>query len=174
MSTTIAENKRFRKAVLPVRPWVVATTFALSLIGLALSVDLTIAHFEGAQILACGMRGTFNCEAVTTSPQSYFLGVPVAILGLSNYVMMTALNPPWGWRVKSYWLHVARFVISVGSMCFVLWLVSAELLIIDHICIYCTGVHIVTFALLIVLSRVSPVQLSWSRPTGNRVTRDHL
>jgi uncharacterized membrane protein len=48
-------------------------------------------------------------------------------------------------------------------MCFVLWLISAELLIIDNICLYCTGVHIVTFALLVVLSRVSPAQLGWNR-----------
>jgi uncharacterized membrane protein len=56
---------------------------------------------------------------------------------------------------------VARFVIALISMCFVLWLVYAELIIIDHICLYCTGVHIVTFALLIVLTRVSPAQLGW-------------
>jgi uncharacterized membrane protein len=38
-------------------------------------------------------------------------------------------------------------------MGFVLWLVAAELLIIDHICLWCTGVHVVTFALLLVVSR---------------------
>jgi uncharacterized membrane protein len=48
-------------------------------------------------------------------------------------------------------------------MIFVLWLVSAELLIINNICYYCTGVHIVTFILLVVLSRVSPTQLGWNR-----------
>jgi uncharacterized membrane protein len=48
-------------------------------------------------------------------------------------------------------------------MCFVLWLVTAEFVIIDNICLYCTGVHIVTFALLIVLTRVSPAQLGWVR-----------
>jgi uncharacterized membrane protein len=43
----------------------------------------------------------------------------------------------------------------------VLWLLYAELIIIDNLCLYCTGVHIVTFALLIVLTRVSPAQLGW-------------
>jgi uncharacterized membrane protein len=56
-----------------------------------------------------------------------------------------------------------RFVLAIGAMCFVLWLISAELLIIDNICLYCTGVHIVTFALLVVLSRVCPTQLGWNR-----------
>ena len=48
-------------------------------------------------------------------------------------------------------------------MCFVLWLVYAEVIIIGNICEYCTGVHLMTFALLIVLTRVSPAQLGWSR-----------
>jgi uncharacterized membrane protein len=36
-------------------------------------------------------------------------------------------------------------------MAFVLWLVAAELLIIKNICLYCTGVHVVTFLLLILI-----------------------
>ncbi len=146
----------------PVATWAIYTTFALSLVGLAVSIYLTITHFE-PQALLCSGTGTIDCAAVTTSAQSYFLGVPVAILGLSTYVVLTALNSPWGWRAKWYWLQVARFVITIASMGFVLWLVYAELIIIDHICIYCTSVHVITFALLIVLTRVSPEQLGWSR-----------
>jgi uncharacterized membrane protein len=98
---------------------------------------------------------------VTTSAQSRLLGIPVAFLGLGTYVVMTALNSPWGWRAKNYWIHVARFAIAIVSMCFVLWLLYAELIIIDNLCLYCTGVHFVTFALLIVLTQVSPAQLGW-------------
>jgi uncharacterized membrane protein len=142
--------------------WAVTTTFLLSLLGLAISTYLTITHFE-PQDLFCTGTGVINCAAVTTSAQSRLLGIPVAFLGLGTYLVMTVLNSPWGWRAKNYWLHVARFVIAIVSMAFVLWLVYAELIIIDHICLYCTGVHIVTFALLIVLTRVSPAQLGWSR-----------
>ena len=87
----------------------------------------------------------------------------MAFLGLATYLAMVALNSPWGWRARAYWIHVTRFVLTVVAMCFVLWLVYAELIIINHICEYCTGVHIVTFALLIVLTRVSPTQLGWAR-----------
>jgi uncharacterized membrane protein len=87
----------------------------------------------------------------------------VAFLGLGTYVVMTVLNSPWMWRAKNYWIHVARYVISVVSMCFVLWLLTAELLIIKSLCLYCTGVHIVTFALFIVLTQVSLAQLGWVR-----------
>lgn len=142
--------------------WAVATTFVLSLIGLALATYLTITHFE-PQDLFCAGNGFINCGAVTTSAQSRLLGIPVAFLGLGTYVVMTALNSPWGWRAKNYWIHVARFVIAILSMCFVLWLIFAELIIIDNLCLYCTGVHVVTFALFVVLVRVSPAQLGWVR-----------
>lgn len=140
--------------------WAVASTFILSLIGVAISTYLTITHFR-PQDLFCSGGGFVNCEAVTTSAESRFLGIPVAFLGLGTYVVMTVLNSPWMWRAKNYWIHVARFALSIVSMCFVLWLVSAELIIIGNICLYCTGVHIVTFAILIILTRVSPTQLGW-------------
>ena len=140
--------------------WAVVTTFVLSLIGLAVSTYLTITHFQKAD-LVCSTTGTFNCLKVTSSAQSRFLGIPVAFLGLGTYLVMCVLNSPWGWRAKWYWWHVARFVLAIISMCFVLWLIIAEVAIIGNICEYCTVVHIVTFTLLIVLTRVSPAQLGW-------------
>lgn len=141
--------------------WAVVTSLVLSLAGLAISIYLTYTHFQ-PQALVCSGNGVVNCAVVTTSPQSYFLGVPVAILGLAQYVVMTALCTPWAWRSRLYALHLARLVLGAGAMAFVLWLLAAELLIIDHICLWCTGVHVVTFALLVVLARVSPAQLGWT------------
>ena len=55
-----------------------------------------------------------------------------------------------------------RRSVLVGIV-FVLYLVYTELFTLNAICLYCTAVHIVTFALLIVLTRVSPAQLGWAR-----------
>lgn len=144
-------------------PWAIYTTFLLSLVGLALSVYLTNAHFNGAQDLFCSDSGFVNCTKVTTSAQSYFLHIPVSVLGLCGYFVLCVLNSPWGWHRKNYWVHVARFVIMICSMAFVLWLVAAELLIIKNICLYCTGVHVVTFLLFVVMTIVCPAQLGWDR-----------
>lgn len=145
-----------------VAPWVKIVTLSLSLIGLTLSIYLTITHFQPA-LLACTDTGAINCAKVTTSAQSEILGVPVAILGLANYLVMTGLNTPWAWNAKARWVHLARFFLAVASMCFVLWLIAAEIEIIGAICLYCTGVHVTTFVLLIVLTRVSPTQLGWTK-----------
>ncbi|HEY1762580.1 MAG TPA: vitamin K epoxide reductase family protein [Acidimicrobiales bacterium] len=142
--------------------WAKIATLVLSLIGLALSVYLTITHFQ-PQALVCSGTGFIDCAKVTTSAQSEILGIPVAILGLANYTVMTAFNTPWAWRATSRWVHVARFALGVISMCFVLWLLYAELIIIGNICIYCTGVHVTTFLLFVVLMSVCPAQLGWTR-----------
>lgn len=154
------------KSELQVPRWAEVVTFLLSLIGLGLSIYLTIAHFAGAQILACTNSGFLNCTKVTTSTQSYFLGIPVTILGLANYGVMSVINSPWAWRSRRQWLHVTRFVLAIAAMCFVLWLVYAEFIIINSICLYCTGVHVTTFLLLIVLTMVSPTQLGWTRSSA--------
>ena len=138
---------------------VVYSTFALSLVGLGIAAYLTFTHFEGNKFLACSTTGLFNCDTVTSSPQSYFLGMPVAVVGLVGYAVLAVLNSPWGWRAPWYALHVARVAIVAGSMAFVLWLVAAELLYVDHICEWCTGVHVVTFLLFVIIARVAPRQL---------------
>ena len=149
------------RQVEPVARWARVTTLVLSLLGMAVSTYLTIEHFGHSNLLICPRNTLFNCESVTTSAQSYFLGIPVAVLGLLSFVVMTALNSPWALAAKEYWIHVVRFLLAIGSMGFVLWLITAELVIIDHICLYCTAVHIITFALLIVLTQVAPKQLGW-------------
>ncbi len=147
----------------PVPRWAIYLSWTLSLIGVGLATYLTIGHFESKTFLACPDTGLINCAKVTTSAQSHFLGVPVAVLGLGNFVVLAVLTSPWLWRARNYWIHVARFLLVIASMAFVLWLLYAELIIIDNICLYCTGVHVVTFALFVVLVRVCPIQLGWSR-----------
>lgn len=145
----------------PVSRSVVVSTFLLSLIGLGISGYLTFTHFEGTRFLACSTSGILNCSTVTTSPESYVLGVPVAIIGLVGYLVIASLNSPWAWRSGHRAVHVARVVVVIASMGFVIWLIAAELLYINHICEWCSGVHLVTFALFVILARVAPRQLGW-------------
>jgi uncharacterized membrane protein len=141
----------------------VVVTFTLSLIGLGVAIFLTIAHYTSTSILACSSTGTIDCAAVTTSAQSVILGVPVAVLGVVNFVAMVVLNSPWAWFAKSPLVHKARIVLVGVSMAFVLWLVYAELIIINHICLYCTSVHVITFALFIIVCLMNPIRINGIR-----------
>jgi uncharacterized membrane protein len=134
------------------------TALVLSLLGLADATYLTITHFQ-KHLLECPTHGFIDCLQVTTSPQSEILGIPVAVLGLAFFVAMTVINLPPLWRttdVRVAWLRLAMAVSGVG---FILYLIYAELFIIKAICEYCTGVHIVTFALFVLVVATFPSML---------------
>ena len=119
--------------------------------GLAVSIYLTIAHFNTSVTLACPATSTVNCEKVTTSPQSYAFGIPVAVLGLAFYVFLAVVNSPWAWRITWPPLRWARVGSMVVGILFVLYLIYAELFSIGAICLWCTSVHVITFALFVLI-----------------------
>ena len=143
-------------------PLLVWASFALALIGLAISGYMTFEHYTGNTTLACTEGGLFNCAAVTTSKYAYILHIPVAVLGLVQFVTMAALCSPWAWRAKERWIHIARFAFAVLGMLTVLWLLTVELAILGELCVYCTGVHVVTFTLFVLVIVSVPRMLGWT------------
>jgi uncharacterized membrane protein len=149
--------------------WLPVAALVLSVVGLGVSIYLTIAHLTNAGILVCSNNGLVNCAAVTTSPESKLFGVfPVAELGLAFYVLMVALNSPWAWQPTWAWLPnrarrfgsawrlpVLTWRIRLGSVVigiiFVLYLIYTELVTLRAICLWCTAVHVVTFLLFVLL-----------------------
>jgi len=127
--------------------WFQLVTFGLALAGLGVSIYLTIAHFTQSALLGCSESGLVNCTRVTTSPQSYVFGIPVAVLGLVFYVFAVAIMSPWAWRWARREVYLIRLAAMVAGIGFVLYLLYAELFIIGSICLYCTSVHAITFLL---------------------------
>lgn len=151
----------------PVEPpavWRIAVTGLLSLAGLGVSVYLTVDHFAKIP-LACSDTGIVNCTKVTTSAESYFLGIPVAVLGLCFYTVMVAINSPWAWRAADRRIHLLRLALVTVGICFALYLVACELLIIGNICLWCTSVHVITFAIFVLVVTAAPAMLGWGRAT---------
>jgi uncharacterized membrane protein len=133
-------------------------TLVVSLLGLAVSIYLTIEHLsKSPNLLLCPENATFNCGRVTTSPESKVFGIfPVAELGLAFFIFMVVINSPWGWRARQPLVHWARLGSVVVGMIFVLYLIYAELFLVKAICLYCTSVHVLTFILFgMVMARVA-------------------
>ena len=130
-------------------PWLQIATFVLALAGLGVSIYLTIAHFTESALAGCSESGVVNCTKVTTSPQSYVFGIPVAVLGLAFFVFCVAIMSPWAWRASRREIHLVRIASLVVGIGFVLYLVYAELFTIGSICLYCTSVHVITFLLFV-------------------------
>ncbi|HZP90021.1 MAG TPA: vitamin K epoxide reductase family protein [Actinomycetota bacterium] len=136
--------------------WVPPASLVLALVGLGASIYLTIAHFTSPDVLACPANGTIDCALVTTSAQSRFLGIPVAVLGLAWFAGMTGLCVPAAWNSERRLVHLARLAGSVAGVAFVLWLVYAELFIIGAICEWCTVAHVCAFGLFVIAVLTAP------------------
>jgi uncharacterized membrane protein len=131
--------------------WAWPASLPLAVIGLALSGYLTYAHYQKVKLI-CSDKGTINCAKVTTSSQSEIFGhIPVALTGLVFYVVMVALVTPWAWRATNPWIGRARLAGAVAGMGMVCYLVFVEAVQLKAICLYCTGVHTVTFLLFLTI-----------------------
>jgi uncharacterized membrane protein len=132
--------------------WAAPISFPLALIGIGISTYLTIEHFTGSKNLYCAESAHVNCAKVTTSPQSEIFGhIPVAVTGLAYFVVMAVLVSPWAWRATSPWIGWLRLAGAVSGIGMVAYLVFAEAAQIKAICLWCTGVHIVTFLLFLTI-----------------------
>ncbi|GAB3858403.1 vitamin K epoxide reductase family protein [Dactylosporangium cerinum] len=131
-----------------VQRWVPPVSLVLSVLGLAVSVYLTIEHYTSSTTLACPDTGALNCLKVTTSEQSTMFGVPVALLGLLYFAVMVALSLLWSTPRRD--VRLARLAFAAVGVVFVAWLVYAELFILDAICLWCTAVHVLAVGLFAV------------------------
>lgn len=131
--------------------WLGPLSAVLAAIGVLISAYLTFEHFTANATLACSVNGMVDCAKVTTSPWSRVMGVPVAPLGLAFFVAMLASTLPRAWRVTRRGADTARLVAATSGVLMVLYLVWAELFRIHAICLWCTGVHVVAFALWVVI-----------------------
>jgi len=108
----------------------------LCLAGLFIASYLYLYKIGMIGTLACGSGG---CETVQLSPQSRFLGVPVALIGVLGYALLLVLallalqlrfaGPAW----PSRWLTW----LAGAAVLFSLYLTALELFVIHAICRYC-------------------------------------
>ena len=147
----------FSAAVAGLPRWAVPSSLGLALAGLGVSIYLTVEHFTAPGTAACLIGDTNACATVTTSAQSKFLGIPVALLGLLYFVAMVALCLPQVWALRDPRIWKARIAAAGLGVVFVLWLIFAEIFIIESICTWCSVVHLITFGLYSVILMASAV-----------------
>lgn len=126
--------------------WPGLLSLVVALIGLGLSIYLTVEHFSSKPSFACPESSTINCLKVTTSHWSHVGPVPVAVLGLVFFTAMTMLCTPPAWRMR--FLDPIRVAAAAVGVAVALILVWIELFRVDAICLYCTAVHVCSLVLL--------------------------
>lgn len=124
---------------------IVLVNILFSILGIADTLYLTIAHYTQAVTLACPDTGFINCAKVTSSSYSEIFGIPAAVLGLVFFIVLFILGLPFLWSKKYSWLTLPRQIFVGIGLLSVFWFVYVEIHYLHAICLYCTGVHILTF-----------------------------
>lgn len=138
----------------PARPvvprWAPPAALLLTLVGLGLSAYTLVLHYQ-PQLAACTASLQGGCRATITGSSSRIFGVPVPVLGIIYFAVMTALVVPAAWHPAGLLAkaRVAGVVIGIGM---VIYLVYTELVTLSTFCEWCTAVHAVTFALFLVVT----------------------
>lgn len=145
---------------MPTLRWQPITSLLLSIIGLAGSLYLTITHFETVTHVFLMCPDTGSCNAILSSNQSHFLGIPVPVLGLAYFIPMTVLCLPALWRSTDRRIHLARLILSILGIGMILYLFIEELFILKALCVWCSIIHLVGFLLLLIIVSTSPVVLA--------------
>ena len=131
--------------------WLAPLALTWCVLGLGVAAYLTYEHYTGSTTLACPATGAVDCAKVTSSAWSTILGIPVAPLGLVFFAVMLVLCLPGMLRRTSTALDVVRLGFCGIGLLMALYLLWAELFQIHAICLWCTGVHILTFLLFVTL-----------------------
>ena len=125
---------------------------ALALAGALISAYLALLHFDAGIPLVCSAGSFVNCERVLTSPSSVVLGVPVAVYGVVWFVVAAALagaSLRAGRAPEPPRLRTAALGWTGAGVASVLWLVYQELGVVGRLCAWCTAVHGLVLALLV-------------------------
>ena len=129
--------------------WRLAWIELLCGLGLAVSAYLTIAHYSNAP-LACVNSGILNCDLVTRGSYGLvpFTTIPTALTGLVWFAVALALALRLQ-RRPSPRPALALVAWSFAGIATVLYLVYLELVVIHHVCEWCTVAHLSVAAILL-------------------------
>lgn len=119
----------------PVNRMVIAV---LALIGVLMSLYLTLHKFGYIGTLACG---TGSCDTVQTSPWAVFMGVPVPVMGVVGYSVLLVLaiiglQPA---QAENRKLGLLIFLLADIAVAFTIYLTYLEAFVINAWCRWCIG-----------------------------------
>lgn len=102
--------------------------------GIAVSSVSLYEHFATSTTSFCNFSDTFNCDLVNRSQYSTLLGVPVALIGIVGYLLLTILATAYRNLLQTPVLLLVASVIGLG---FALYLAYVEKFLLGVWCFLC-------------------------------------
>ncbi|MGI8644153.1 MAG: vitamin K epoxide reductase family protein [Thermomicrobiales bacterium] len=123
------------------------TSGVLALLGIGVSIYLTIVHYDEAALI-CGVGG---CHTVQSSRYAEVAGIPIAVLGLLMYTAILGLAM-YRWcqpdTVHSDTLTSVAFAIALAGLSYAAYLTWLEIAVIDASCQWCVVSALLTLGIL--------------------------
>ena len=143
---------------------------AFAVLGVGVSIYLTVVHYAGAP-LVCTTSGIVDCAAVTSSTYSMIpaTSVPITLPGIawflgSGALGIAALIAAMRGSEEPAWLRGGHVLLGVTGLAGVLYLVYVEAVLLHRLCEWCTVLHLLVFATLL----VALARLQHAPPSGGR------
>lgn len=136
--------------------WLYRASVFLAIIGLAVSIYMTIFKLTGNEKMCIGSGG---CNTVNESPYAAIYGIPVAAFGIGGYLAILgvlALEKKGGKFFKAN-ATMLNFGLSLVGFLFTLYLVYLEIFVIKALCPFCLTSQI-AMTLLFILAVIRLVQ----------------
>lgn len=118
----------------------------LALIGVLVSVYLTLHKYRVIGTLACGAG---SCDTVQASKWAVFLGVPVPVLGLVGYALVLVTALVGLAKIESRAVSLALLLLAGGALAFTLYLTYLEAFVINAWCRWCIASAAITLLISI-------------------------
>jgi len=122
-------------------------TIALAIIGLLVSIYMTVFKFTGNTNMCVGSGG---CTVVNSSPYSEVNGIPVAVIGIIGYIAI--LGTLWFERRPGFFKdngNMIFFGLSLMGFLFTVWLIYVEIALIQALCPFCLTSQVVMTTIFI-------------------------
>lgn len=142
---------------------------AIGATGVAISIYLTSVHYAKTP-LVCSSSGVVNCERVLSSGYSSLLGVPVSIGGIIWFAVLATLGlAALQRRPEPSWLQPAQVVWGFLGLLTVMYLIGVEALALGVLCAWCTALHLlIVAALVLAIVRTPGTAEADAPPAGAR------
>ncbi len=138
----------------------------IGIAGVAVSIYLTTVHYASVP-LVCSTNGIVNCERVLSSPYSAVAGLPLSVGGIIWFAISGAIAAlALVSAEEPAWLQPAQVVWSLVGLATVLYLVGVEVLALGVICAWCTALHILIVATLLISLFRSPGEAKLNTPAA--------
>ncbi len=150
MASFFPKNKPIKALPFPIYYW---TVFLLSVSGLLNAAYLSVSHYRVYTDIGyssfCAISQSINCDTVSQSPYSIFLGIPIPFWGVLGYLfILLVIILAWSKPPEYKHLWTLLFLVTVAYSIFSIILALISSFLIRSYCMMCIVSYGINFLLL--------------------------